>query len=246
MDYAAALLAQTELFGDLVRDADPSVEVPTCPGWTLRQLFRHLGRGHRWAAEIVRDRLDQYLDPRTVPDGKPPPDRGGALRWLGDSAHAVLDAVSHTGEGTLVWTFLGRRPASWWIRRRLHEATVHRADAALALGLPYDLPADLAADGISEWLDRLAADRRDGRPVPLDPGITFSVRATDTNTAWLLTGQEHGMSWTHDGAEAAVAIQGSAVDLLLALTRRKADSEAGVEVTGAHTVWRDWLARTPL
>jgi len=30
--------------------------VPTCPGWTLRQLATHLGPGHRWAAQIVATR----------------------------------------------------------------------------------------------------------------------------------------------------------------------------------------------
>ena len=52
-------------------------------------------------------------------------------------------------------TFLGPKAASWRLRR-LHEATVHRADAAIALGAPYQLSAELAADGITEWLDQLA------------------------------------------------------------------------------------------
>jgi hypothetical protein len=41
------------------------------------------------------------------------------------------------------------------VRRRPHEATVHRADA-IALGTAFELQAELAADGISEWLGRLA------------------------------------------------------------------------------------------
>jgi hypothetical protein len=53
-------------------------------------------------------------------------------------------------------TFVGPRAAAWRTRRRLHETTVHRADAAIAVGAPYELRAELAADGISEWLERLA------------------------------------------------------------------------------------------
>ena len=74
MDYAAALLEQNRAFGELIRSGDPSAPVPTCPGWSLSQLFRHVGRGDRWAAQIVADRVDHYLDPRTVEGGKPPPD----------------------------------------------------------------------------------------------------------------------------------------------------------------------------
>ena len=45
----------TELRGctaELARIIDGDLErpVPTCPGWTFRQLATHLGRGHRWAA----------------------------------------------------------------------------------------------------------------------------------------------------------------------------------------------------
>ncbi|WP_196766152.1 maleylpyruvate isomerase N-terminal domain-containing protein, partial [Mycobacterium avium] len=71
MDYAGAFLDENRAFAELFRDADESMPVPTCPDWTLRQLFRHVGRGDRWAAQIVRDRLDSYLDPRMVEGGKP-------------------------------------------------------------------------------------------------------------------------------------------------------------------------------
>ena len=37
----------------LIINGDLERPVPTCPGWTLRQLATHLGRGHRWAAQIV-------------------------------------------------------------------------------------------------------------------------------------------------------------------------------------------------
>jgi uncharacterized protein (TIGR03083 family) len=245
MDYAAALLTENARFGDLIREDDLSVEVPTCPGWTLRQLFRHLGRGHRWAAQIVRERTEDFVDPRTVPNGKPPEDHEQALRWLQESAQAVLDAVAESGETTPVWTFLGPRPASWWIRRRLHEATVHRADAALALGLPYELAPDLAADAVGEWLDRLAAERREGHPRPLDTGTSLYAEATDGAGRWLVTGGDEGISWRAGQGDAAVTIRGRASDVLLAMTRRYTLEEANLQVSGDRAVWDDWLGRTP-
>ena len=132
-------LEQNRAFGEVIRSGDPSTPVPTCPGWSLAQLFRHVGRGDRWAAQIVADRVDHYLDPRAVEGGKPPPDPDEAISWLHGGAQRLVDAVEQVGVETPVWTFLGSRPAYWWVRRRLHEATVHRADAALALGLDYAL-----------------------------------------------------------------------------------------------------------
>jgi len=62
---------------------------------------------------------------------------------------------------------------------RLHEAAVHRADAAIALGVPYELPAALAADGTSEWLERLADQQALSQPPSLPAGASLALRATD-------------------------------------------------------------------
>lgn len=248
MDYTAALLEHNELFGETIRDADWSTPVPTCPGWTITQLFRHLGRGHRWAAQIIGDRVNEYLDPRTVRDGKPPADLAGAIDWLHGSARVLIDAVAEAGPDTPVWTFVGPRPAAWWIRRRLHEATVHRLDAALALGKPAELAADVAADGVSEWLDMVAA-RATGENAPLDPGVTLHLHATDDGLGaageWLIRGGTDGVAWEHGHGKGAAAVRGPAVGLLLAVLRRRTAAEAGLQVFGEEKVWTEWLSRTP-
>ena len=178
MDFRAALLDQTRDFGQLIRSADPSTPVPTCPDWTLRQLLRHVGRGNRWAAQIIDDRRTERLDQRDVREGKPPEDPDAAIDWLNEGAQLIINAVDHVGPETRVWTFIGARPCGWWIRRRLHEATVHRADAAFALGLDYELSPELAADGISEWIERVSVQAR-RQPLPLELGRTLHMHATD-------------------------------------------------------------------
>lgn len=248
MDYAAALIEQNRLLGELVRDAEPSSPVPTCPGWTLRQLIRHVGRGHRWAAQMVTDRMDSVLDPRSVRDGKPPADPQGELEWLHASARAVVEAVESAPAGTQVWTFIGPRPAHWWVRRRLHEETVHRADAALALGVRYELAPALAADGISESLDLLAAQPPGDRPAPLDDGGSLHLHATDDGLGaageWMIYGSDGRVSWEHGHAKGAAAARGRAEDLLVALMRRRAAGDVGVEIVGDQSVWTTWLDRT--
>ncbi|MBV8927632.1 MAG: maleylpyruvate isomerase N-terminal domain-containing protein [Mycobacteriaceae bacterium] len=243
MDYPAALLEQNRAFGELVVEADPSTPVPTCPAWTLKQLFRHVGRGDRWAAQIVDDRLSEYLDPREVRNGRPPDDPRGALDWLCGGAGAVVDAVHKVGPDTPVWTFLGPRPAAWWIRRRLHEATVHRADAAIALGLDFELSPELAADGTTEWLERVVAEADS----PLADGQALHMHATDTGDHWLLRGGTGGLTMpSTDGAAVPdVDIDGPATGLLLAIVRRRSAEDAGLTVNGDAAVWQTWLDRTP-
>ncbi len=248
MDYRAALIDETAAFGELIRNADQDTPIPTCPDWTIKQLFRHVGRGNRWAAQIVTDRRDEALDPREVRDGKPPDDPDAAIDWLNDGAQLILDSVDGVGADTPVWTFIGPRPAQWWIRRRLHEATVHRADAAIALGTDYRLTPEVAADGIDEWLDRIVVEA-DTESSPLEAGRTLHLHATDnglgTAGEWTITGTDDGIAWSHEHGKGDAALRGSAKDLLLAIVRRQPAADGGIEVFGDAAVWDGWLDRTP-
>jgi uncharacterized protein (TIGR03083 family) len=243
VDHAAALIAENAAFADLFRTADPDTPVPTCPEWSLAQLMRHVGRGDRWCAQIVAEQSMDYIDPRTVAGGKPPAGRDAEITWLRDGVADLLDAVARTGPDTTVWTFLGPRPARWWIRRRLHETVVHRADAALALGTPFDVDPVLAADTITEYLERVVIRCADDPP--LRNGQSLHLHATDTAGEWTVSGRPDGLAVEHDHGKATVALRGPARDLLLALVRRGGASELGVEVFGDPAVWEGWLARTP-
>jgi uncharacterized protein (TIGR03083 family) len=194
-------------------------------------------------------RADTSLDPRSVKDGKPPADAQGAIQWLSQSPLILLAAVQDIGPGTEVSTFTGPKPAAWWTRRRLHEATVHRADAAIALGTPYELPAELAADGISEWLDRLADQQALGQPPSLPAGASMALRATDqdlTENTWTVLGRPEGVQCQGQPANADLTLSGPALDLLLALLRRRPAEDMGIRVQGDAALWRSWLALTPM
>jgi uncharacterized protein (TIGR03083 family) len=250
VDYAAALLDENRAFGEVIRGGDPSTPVPTCPGWNLSQLFRHVGRGDRWAAQIVADRLDHFLDPRAVEGGKPPPDPDEAIAWLHGGARRLIEAVEEAGLDRPVWTFLGSRPAYWWVRRRLHEATVHRADAALALDVDYSLAPELAADGISEWLERVVSQAgHDDAAAPLEDGSRVHLHAADPGLGaageWTIRADGGRITWSHDHDKGAVALRGSAVQLLLAILRRVPVADTDIAVFGDPAVWQNWLDQTP-
>jgi uncharacterized protein (TIGR03083 family) len=248
VDFRAALLDQTQAFGALIRGADPSTPVPTCPGWTLEQLFRHVGRGNRWAAQIVAERRNQPLNPREVRDGKPPADPDAAIDWLNGGAEQLITAVDQVGSDVWVWAFVGARPAGWWIRRRLHEVLVHFADAAIAVGADFDLAPDLATDAINEWIELMVVGAKKDAP-PIDRGRSLHLHATDPGLGptgeWMIVNDEGGMSWSHEHGKADVALRGTAKGLLLAITRRRQVADGGIEVFGDDAVWNGWLERTP-
>lgn len=244
MDHARGLTRQNDLLADLLSGADLERAVATCPGWSLLQVLKHVGRGHRWAVQIIREQASEPRDPRQVPDGRPPDDQAGAITWLRASAAQVLtDAAA--APGGEVWTFTGPKPPLWWVRRRLHEATVHRADVALALGTAYEIAPEVAADGVEELLQRLTVTApTDPGSAPLEPGVGLAIESTDTDQAWLLLGTTTGLDLTPGTTGGNTTLVGTAADLLLALTRRR-DLSAPLETHGDPAVVLGWLERTP-
>ncbi|CAJ1509509.1 maleylpyruvate isomerase family mycothiol-dependent enzyme [[Mycobacterium] burgundiense] len=240
MDHAAKLPEEVTAFADLVLGADPQTPVPTCPDWTLNHLFRHVGRGIRWAAQNVTDGLDGPADPKAVRDGKPPTEPAAARQWLLDGPQILLEAVARTGPDTPVWTFGGPRPAAWWIRRWVHEVAVHRADAAIAVGVDFTIPPAQAADALSEWFDLLTPR------LPELGDKSVHLHATDDGLGaageWTL----RDGSWRHEHAKGDVALRGPVADLLLLTTRRRAVEETEVQVFGADEALHTWLAAMSL
>jgi uncharacterized protein (TIGR03083 family) len=236
-------------------DGDLERPVPACPGWTFRQLATHLGRGHRWAAQIVATRATAPIPLREVPDGKLPEDPAQHAPWLNAGAGQVIDAVTAAGN-ELAWTFIGMRPARFWARRRAHEAAVHLADAQLAAGRTVDLAPDAAADAVDEWLALIAA----GTEGTTDPareraqelggdGQSLHFHATDPGRSgtgeWLVTRTPSGVTVQRSHGKADVAVRGPAASLLLVLTRRLPPSDPAIEILGQQALLTHWLQHTP-
>jgi uncharacterized protein (TIGR03083 family) len=230
-------------------DGDLERPVPTCPGWTFRQLATHVGRGHRWAAQIVTTRATAPISTREVADGKLPEDPGRHADWLNEGAGRVIEAVT-AADGAVVWTMTGMRPAGFWARRRAHEAAVHLADAQLAAGREVDLAPEAAADAVDEWLALVADGADPARAQELGgDGQTLHFHATDTGLSdtgeWLVTRTRSGVTVARGHAKADVAVRGPAASLLLVLTRRRSPADTAIDVFGEQDLLTHWLQHTP-
>jgi uncharacterized protein (TIGR03083 family) len=247
LDYPAALIEQNQMFTETVLSAEPETPIPTCPGWSMLQLARHVGRAHRWAAHIIRTRSDVSLDPHTVPEGRPPDDDDGAREWLLACPYVLLDAVAGVGgPDVIVGTLAGRRRAQWWIRRLVNETAVHRADAAFAVAEPYELARALATDAIDEWLDRPAGIPWDSEP-RIEGGNVVLLMANDIEASWTMQRRGDTLQLPRSPSDllAEVQLSGPATDLVLALLRRREAEETRCRIEGDPTVWTTFLARTP-
>ena len=94
----AEIEASTETLAGLVDGADLTIPVPTCPEWTLRQLATHVGRAHRWAAEIAATRSAEFIPFRQVPDGRLPDDPAQHAPWLRAGAGRVMRRGARGGQ----------------------------------------------------------------------------------------------------------------------------------------------------
>jgi uncharacterized protein (TIGR03083 family) len=247
--YVDEIEATTAGLADVLADHDQSLPIPTCPEWTLRQLATHVGRAHRWAAEITRTRSDRPIPFREVPDGRLPEDRAAQCAWLNAGAARIVGAAREAG-GALVWSFTGPVPAGYWIRRMAHETLVHRADAQLAAGAEPEpvIEAEIAADAIDEWLMLATGGLGDSheRAKALTAGAALHVHATDDGLGdrgeWMIRRDAAGLTVEpgHDKGDAAVT--GPAASLLLVLMRRRPVSDPAVTVHGDSAVVDGWLA----
>jgi len=239
--------ASTETLAGLVHGADLTRQVPTCPEWTLRQLATHVGRAHRWAAEITSTRSAEFIPFRQVPEGRIPDDPALHAPWLRAGAALVIESVREAGSDP-VWTFDGSQPASFWARRMAHETAVHRADAQITAGREPEFDADLAADAIDEWLGSMSGTGpSDSRVDALPDGAVLHVHVTDEGVdgEWLVRREGDAVTVEPGHGKGDVVVRGPAGRVLLVLLRRVQPDDPQVEVLGDAALLTGWLAGTP-
>ena len=256
--YYAEIAASTGALAGLVDGADLTLRVPTCPDWTLRQLATHIGRAQRWAAEIVSTRSARPVAFRDVPGGRIPDDPAEHAGWLRGGADRLVTALGQAGD-VPVWAPGEPRPAGFWARRMTHETTVHTVDAQLtvrdtdrppAAATRPGIAADVAADGIDEWLTVLAGPYGGGpdrRADGLAAGESLHVHAADMPAGtgeWVVSHGPAGITVRRAHEKATLALRGGASDLLLVLIRRLPPDDPPVGVHGDPALLQRWLAAT--
>jgi hypothetical protein len=144
-----------------------------------------------------------------------------------------------------VWCPVREAGSAFYARRFAFETALHRADAALALGVEYTLEPDVAADAVDEWMELgclpFHFEVHPWMRELLAPGRTIGLHATDTDAHWLLDLTGDVIAWRRADEPAAADIRAPVTDLLLAVYRRR--PVAGLEIAGDATLVDFWLER---
>ena len=131
-DHLAVLGPEIARFAAVVKGMDMSAPVPGCPDWDLAALIGHMGHVHRWVHHIVSSGAQEPVGFMAVKFPRPD-DPADLPAWLAEGGPLLVEELSGDPDAP-VWGF-GGNSRRWWARRMLHEASVHRADAELTLGL---------------------------------------------------------------------------------------------------------------
>ncbi|WP_328929726.1 maleylpyruvate isomerase family mycothiol-dependent enzyme [Streptomyces sp. NBC_00190] len=254
--HGAAVAAETAAFVATVTAADLTTPVPTCPGWTLGDLTKHVGSVHRWFTELLRRGIQQPPTSREV-DLRLPEHPGGLPDWLSASAAQAAEVFAATDLDAPMWAWGVDQHARFWVRRMLFETLVHRVDAQLALGVSPHVDRVLAVDGIDEFLTNLpfASSFAPLTAQLRAPDRTIRFTCTDGDSAgdgvvdgdWKVGLRPDGFGLLADGAEARAAdatVRGTAADLLLLLYGRLDHRSDAFHLLGDQDLLDHWFAHS--
>ncbi|WP_333774866.1 maleylpyruvate isomerase family mycothiol-dependent enzyme [Streptomyces sp. IBSBF 3136] len=265
--YRQAIERETARLAEVVRGVDPTMPVPSCPGWTVADLTRHVGSLQRWFCALLSRLVQEPPRSREVELGLPD-DAGEYPRWVEAGVPQVAAVLEATDPLAPMWAWGEDQHARFWARRMLFETLVHRVDAELTLGHESPVDPELAADGVDEFLVNLrhahlfapaVADLKgDGETI-----VFQCAEAATGTTGAAATGPGTGEEWRVrldadgfrllDRAEAAAdtaspdartTVRGEAADLLLLLYGRRSYQDSAFEVTGRSETLDRWFAHT--
>ncbi|MEU4395509.1 maleylpyruvate isomerase family mycothiol-dependent enzyme [Kribbella sp. NPDC023855] len=143
--YLACLQADSARLAEVGRLglSDP---VPSCPGWTVDDVLRHVATVYLHKIEVLR------LGARPEP-WPPNLDDRETLELYDETRAAIPEALVQAGTEKPTWTFSPTDETSaFWYRRMALETVVHRVDAELAHDVVTPVDRELALDGIDEIL----------------------------------------------------------------------------------------------
>jgi len=245
-EHITALRREGEWLADAAERAGLDATVPPCAPWQVKDLLRHTGYVHRWAARHVTECSDQIIDGPSEEEIL----RGGAddarlLAWFRDGHAALTQTLATADPAVECATFMAApSPLAFWARRQAHETAIHRADAESAAGATPEYEADFAADGIDELITGFGR-RRKYQPGSTTDGVRLRVVATDTGEAWLIEARDGRLQPRRDAdgsAEAGCTVSGPASGLYLFLWNRADAAPVGVTVTGDPGLLSAWQA----
>jgi uncharacterized protein (TIGR03083 family) len=196
-------------------EGDLSAPVPSCPGWTVRDVVSHV-------AEVYEHKI-ACTELGHAPDPWPPAlhaDRDPMV-WFVDAHGRLLEMFRERGPDAPSATWWPPdQTVGFWGRRMAHETAVHRVDAELAAGTVTPVDAELATDGVDEILViMLAGDWSDAQSDTAARRVAISTGGRQ----WIATLEPEAVTIAEENGDGDATVEGDPSDVLLWLWGRAGD-----------------------
>jgi uncharacterized protein (TIGR03083 family) len=213
---------------------DLTAPIPSCPGWTMAELIAHVGGTWGWVAGIVSSGERRGEFP-TIPNSITGSD---LISLVEERVRQLLQVLEGADPAANCWTFGLPRSALFWFRRQALETAIHAWDAEGAVAHPAPIDADLACDGIDEFLAVMLPRQVKGNP-DIWTGQSLHLHRTDGDGEWLVQlGPDGETTYENAHGKGDVALRGPASSLYLwCLNRIPRDD---LEVFGDRAVAHQW------
>ncbi len=246
-EYIGFVKSEGDKFAAAAEQGALDVAISGCDGWDMRQLVRHLGLIHLWAAGHVAFPSDDWFDADDIPDmarywpelGSSWPDDADLVSWYRQTNRNLVRVLESAPDGHECFSFLpAPTPVTMWSRRQASEIAIHRFDAKNARGIASQFEPAFATDMLDELLSGFAPRQR-SKPLDSDSEKTLRVHANDVDQHWYLTICGDGITTVRDGGDADLSVEASAADLYLLLWNRSDESTVTLQGdTNILELWR--------
>ena len=229
-DYIDAVAAEGDRFANAAEKGQLSVDIPRCDGWDMRDLVRHLGMIHLWAAAIVEVGDPEFFEVSDLPDLAEQwpelaggyPDDADLVAWYRETLANLVRVFESAPADLECPTFLpAATPLTMWTRRQASEIAIHRYDAEIAQGIVGGFDTGFATAMLDEVLSAFAPRPR---TLDIETAKVVHVHAEDSDEHWYVTLGPDATTTSRTGGAADLTLTGSASDLYLLLWNRTSDS----------------------
>jgi uncharacterized protein (TIGR03083 family) len=168
---------------ELIAGTAPTAPVPGTD-WDLADLTGHVALLHRWVRTMVGSLTPRRIDQRRI-ELDAPKDWTAVPAWFSRNGADLVAVLRAADPQARMYSWAEDKHVSFWIRRMLHETTIHRTDAEAAAGVSGLIEPAVAVDGIDELLELLPYAgyfRPQVRELRGD-GETIHLHATDLDAA---------------------------------------------------------------
>jgi uncharacterized protein (TIGR03083 family) len=233
-DYIGFVQSEGDRFASVAEQGELNVEVPPCSGWDMRELVRHLGLIHLWAAGNVASPKDDWLEADELTDladlwpdlAASWPDDADLISWYRKTLSNLVRVLESAPADLECFTFLpAPSPLTMWARRQASEIAIHRFDAEISRGIASHYDPRFAAEMLDELLSGFAPRPRE---IEVDVERVLHVHAQDVDEHWYMTIGPQGIKTSRDASDAHLTVTGTASELYLLHWNRTPDSSVNL------------------